>query len=128
VISFFSQEGGAAQAQRGGAVVIIEHPAEALSPVHRVRSVGDRAGLQESISETPMNALSMVVRNEVGDRQLKRGCVPATRSGRYMDLLDPRQVLLHHHDDSTPPAAARLVCLPISVRACGVCHLREGEV
>ena len=54
-------------------MVIIEHPAEALSPPHRVRPVADRAWLQESISETLMIALDMVVCNEVGDRVLKRG-------------------------------------------------------
>jgi hypothetical protein len=52
-------------------VVIIEHPAEALSSLHRMRWVGDRAGLQESVCETLMIAFDVVVRHEVGDRVLQ---------------------------------------------------------
>src|ERR1035438_9013167 len=57
----------------GSAVVIVEHPTEALSPLHRVRLFNDGAGLHESVCETLMIVLSMVLRHEVGVRMLKRG-------------------------------------------------------
>jgi hypothetical protein len=54
-------------------VVEIEHPAETLSAVHRMRCVGDRAGLQESVCETLMIAFDVVVSHKMRDGVLKRG-------------------------------------------------------
>lgn len=53
-------------------MLIIAHPSEALSPLHRVAFSNDTAGLHESVLETLMIAFGVVVRHEVGDRVLKR--------------------------------------------------------
>ena len=56
------------------AVVVVEHPAEALAPLNGVMGWGsDGCGLQESIFEPLMIALGVIVRDEMPDRVLKRG-------------------------------------------------------
>jgi hypothetical protein len=57
----------------GRAMVIVEHSAETLAPLHRTRRFGDRGRLQELVCETLMITLSMVVRHQVGNRVLERG-------------------------------------------------------
>ena len=54
-------------------VIIVEHSAETLAPIHRLRGCDDRGGPQELVCKTLMIALCMVVRHEMEDRVLKRG-------------------------------------------------------
>jgi hypothetical protein len=54
------------------AVIIVEHPTEALSPLAWTLQLGGRSRPQQLVCETLMIALSMVVRHEVADRVVKR--------------------------------------------------------
>jgi hypothetical protein len=57
----------------GRAVVIAEHSAETLAPMHRLRWRDDRAGLHEPVFEALMITLGVIVRHELRDGVLKRG-------------------------------------------------------
>ena len=55
-------------------MIEIEHAAESLAPSDRAAPVCERAVfLQQSITETLMIALTMIVRHVMGQRTLKRG-------------------------------------------------------
>ncbi len=71
-------------------MVIVERPAEAPAATYRLRWRDYRTWLQESVSETLMIALSMIVRHEVGDRVLKR--VIGSALGQQEDIFVARTV------------------------------------
>ena len=52
-------------------MVIVEHSAETLAPMHGLRWREDRAGLHEPVFNALMIAFGLIVRHELRDRVLK---------------------------------------------------------
>ena len=52
-------------------MVIVEHSAESLAPMHGLRWREDRAGFHELVFKALMIALGLIVRHELRDRVLK---------------------------------------------------------
>jgi hypothetical protein len=69
-------------------VVEIEHPAETLSPLHRVGWVVDGTELQARVCKTLMIAFGAVVSKEAGDRVLKQGFPKKTIRFKHSDFIE----------------------------------------
>ena len=52
-------------------MVVVQHSTEALSPAHRLRWRDDRGRPQESVFETLMVSLGVIVTHELRDRVLR---------------------------------------------------------